>query len=76
MCVGYPLTDLELEVADEDEVYNMQFGRFFEEQVRWWGRGWEGEGLCVSVYGWGGGAGGGGVSLRCCQGVCAWLCTW
>ena len=33
MCVGFPLTDMELEVADEDEVYNMQFGRFFEEQA-------------------------------------------
>ncbi|GAB4824122.1 hypothetical protein N2152v2_011168 [Parachlorella kessleri] len=33
MCVGYPMTDLVLEVADEDEVYNMQFGSFFEEQA-------------------------------------------
>lgn len=33
MCVGYPQTDLVLEVADEDEVYQMQFGRFFEEQA-------------------------------------------
>ena len=33
MCVGFPMTDLVLEVADEDEVYNMQFGRFFEEQA-------------------------------------------
>lgn len=29
MCVGFPMTDMELEVADEDEVYNLQ--------VRWRG---------------------------------------
>jgi ferredoxin len=33
MCVGFPLTDMVLEVADEDEIYNLQFGRFFEEQA-------------------------------------------
>ena len=31
MCVGYPLTDLELETVPEDEVYDLQFGRIFEQ---------------------------------------------
>lgn len=31
MCVAYPVGDCELEVADEDEVYMLQFGRHFEE---------------------------------------------
>eukprot|EP00232_Nephroselmis_pyriformis_P013198 CAMPEP_0182884346 /NCGR_PEP_ID=MMETSP0034_2-20130328/18936_1 /TAXON_ID=156128 /ORGANISM="Nephroselmis pyriformis, Strain CCMP717" /LENGTH=314 /DNA_ID=CAMNT_0025017533 /DNA_START=23 /DNA_END=967 /DNA_ORIENTATION=+ len=31
MCVGFPLSDLEIVTQDEDEVYDMQFGRFFEE---------------------------------------------
>lgn len=30
MCVAYPVADCELEVADEDEVYELQFGRYFE----------------------------------------------
>lgn len=30
MCVAYPVGDCELEVADEDEVYELQFGRAFE----------------------------------------------
>jgi ferredoxin len=33
MCVGFPLTDLELETVPEDEVYDLQFGRLFEEQA-------------------------------------------
>jgi ferredoxin len=31
MCVGFPLTDLELETVPEDEVYDLQFGKAFEE---------------------------------------------
>ena len=31
MCVGFPLTDLVLETVPEDEVYELQFGRFFDE---------------------------------------------
>jgi ferredoxin len=33
MCVGFPLTDLELETVPEDEVYDLQFGNFFAEQA-------------------------------------------
>jgi ferredoxin len=33
MCVGYPLTDLVLETVDEDEIYDLQFGKNFEEQA-------------------------------------------
>ena len=33
MCVGYAETDLELETVDEDEVYDLQFGRVFAEQA-------------------------------------------
>ena len=33
MCVGFPLTDLELETVPEDEVYDLQFGQFFAEQA-------------------------------------------
>ena len=29
LCVSYPRSDLEVETQDEDEVYQMQFGRFF-----------------------------------------------
>ncbi|WP_448597711.1 2Fe-2S iron-sulfur cluster-binding protein, partial [Thermoleptolyngbya sp.] len=29
LCVSYPLTDLEVETQDEDEVYELQFGRYF-----------------------------------------------
>lgn len=29
ICVGYPRCDLELETQDEDEVYELQFGRYF-----------------------------------------------
>ncbi|EIE20540.1 hypothetical protein COCSUDRAFT_18627 [Coccomyxa subellipsoidea C-169] len=33
MCVGYPRSDLVLETVEEDEVYDMQFGRSFAEQA-------------------------------------------
>ena len=33
MCVGYAESDLELETVDEDEVYDLQFGRVFAEQA-------------------------------------------
>jgi len=33
MCVGYPLTDVELETVSEDEVYDLQFGQSFEMQA-------------------------------------------
>jgi ferredoxin len=29
LCVAYPRTDLEVETQDEDEVYELQFGRYF-----------------------------------------------
>ena len=29
LCVSYPCSDLEVETQDEDEVYELQFGRFF-----------------------------------------------
>ncbi|OKH29190.1 2Fe-2S iron-sulfur cluster-binding protein [Chroogloeocystis siderophila] len=29
LCVSYPLSDLEVETQDEDEVYELQFGRYF-----------------------------------------------
>ena len=29
LCVSYPCSDLEVETQDEDEVYEMQFGRYF-----------------------------------------------
>ena len=29
MCVSYPQSDLELELVDEDEVYDLQFGNIF-----------------------------------------------
>ena len=29
LCVSYPRSDLVVETQDEDEVYEMQFGRFF-----------------------------------------------
>ena len=31
MCVGFPLTDLVLETVPEDEVYELQCGRYFDE---------------------------------------------
>ena len=29
LCVGYPRSDIEVETQDEDEVYELQFGRYF-----------------------------------------------
>jgi ferredoxin len=29
LCVCYPLSDVEVETQDEDEVYELQFGRYF-----------------------------------------------
>ncbi|EDX83798.1 ferredoxin (2Fe-2S) subfamily [Synechococcus sp. PCC 7335] len=29
LCVSYPRSDLEVETQDEDEVYELQFGRYF-----------------------------------------------
>ncbi|MEB3178261.1 MAG: 2Fe-2S iron-sulfur cluster-binding protein [Nostocaceae cyanobacterium] len=29
LCVSYPHSDLEVETQDEDEVYELQFGRYF-----------------------------------------------
>ncbi|MDM9582386.1 2Fe-2S iron-sulfur cluster-binding protein [Nostoc sp. GT001] len=29
LCVSYPRSDLEMETQDEDEVYELQFGRYF-----------------------------------------------
>jgi ferredoxin len=29
LCVSYPQSDLEVETQDEDEVYELQFGRYF-----------------------------------------------
>jgi ferredoxin len=29
LCVSYPVSDLEVETQDEDEVYELQFGRYF-----------------------------------------------
>ncbi len=29
LCVGYPRSDLEVETQDEDEVYELQFGKYF-----------------------------------------------
>jgi ferredoxin len=35
LCVSYPRSDLEVETQDEDEVYELQFGRYFgKEKVR------------------------------------------
>lgn len=33
MCVGFPRSDLVLETVTEDEVYDLQFGRFFADQA-------------------------------------------
>uniref|UniRef100_A0A061RBV1 Ferredoxin n=1 Tax=Tetraselmis sp. GSL018 TaxID=582737 RepID=A0A061RBV1_9CHLO len=33
MCVGYPVTDCRLETVTEDEVYELQFGRAFQQQA-------------------------------------------
>ena len=29
LCVSYPRSDLDVETQDEDEVYELQFGRYF-----------------------------------------------
>ena len=29
LCIGYPRSDIEAETQDEDEVYDLQFGRYF-----------------------------------------------
>lgn len=29
LCVSYPCSDIEVETQDEDEVYELQFGRYF-----------------------------------------------
>lgn len=29
LCIGYPCSDIEVETQDEDEVYELQFGRYF-----------------------------------------------
>jgi ferredoxin len=34
VCVGYARSDLELETQDEDEVYQIQFGRYFAKNRR------------------------------------------
>jgi ferredoxin len=31
MCVGFPMSDCVLETITEDEIYDLQFGRMFEE---------------------------------------------
>ncbi len=31
LCVSYPRSDLEVETQDEDEVYELQFGRYFAQ---------------------------------------------
>lgn len=33
MCIGFPRSDLVLETVEEDEVYEMQFGQYFEEMA-------------------------------------------
>ena len=36
LCVSYPRTDLVVETQDEDEVYDLQFGRYFGRgKIRW-----------------------------------------
>ena len=34
MCVAYPTSDVELETVSEDEIYELQFGQYFAQQVR------------------------------------------
>lgn len=33
MCIGFPKSDLVLETVEEDEVYELQFGKYFEERA-------------------------------------------
>ena len=36
LCVSYPRTNLVVETQDEDEVYDLQFGRYFGRgRIRW-----------------------------------------
>jgi ferredoxin len=37
LCVSYPLSDLEVETQDEDEVYELQFGQYFAKGKVWFG---------------------------------------
>ncbi len=34
ICSGYAQSDLELETQDENEVYHLQFGQYFDKQTR------------------------------------------
>ncbi|WP_019500734.1 2Fe-2S iron-sulfur cluster-binding protein [Pseudanabaena sp. PCC 6802] len=34
VCVGYACSDVEIETQDEDEVYQLQFGRYFAKKHR------------------------------------------
>lgn len=36
ICIGYARSDLRLEIQDEDEVYLLQFGQYFQQQKRPW----------------------------------------
>lgn len=33
MCIGFPKSDLVLETVEEDEVYELQFGKYFQERA-------------------------------------------
>ena len=33
MCVSFPRSDAELEIVEEDEVYDLQFGKAFAERA-------------------------------------------
>ncbi len=37
LCVSYPCSNLEVETQDEDEVYELQFGRYFAKGKVWFG---------------------------------------
>ncbi|HEY9819317.1 MAG TPA: 2Fe-2S iron-sulfur cluster-binding protein [Candidatus Sericytochromatia bacterium] len=37
LCVSYARSDLEVETQDEDEVYELQFGRYFAKGKVWFG---------------------------------------
>jgi ferredoxin len=34
ICSGYAQSDLDLETQDENEVYHLQFGKYFDQQAR------------------------------------------
>lgn len=36
ICIGQPRSDLVVETQDEDEVYQLQFGRYFPKKKRRW----------------------------------------